>query len=1389
MSNKFDNFFYHPQWDQNQFDKEGFRQHIETLAKKDENKSYLFNNHGLAIAGLIMQIWQKGKGILGFSDQTNVIKVNYQFLKLLRYGAAHNFHQDTAIKPAMEKLLRVVSEDRRYEIVRDNLKKLIDNESHPEAMLDREISVYHKFNKDKLCSSFWTKIFHLFHSPLNAHNFVFYRNIGKIHLSEERYDDAISSLRDAYRIDPSSVEVKLLLAQAYQKSFLKDVAAGSEDWDKYLPALETLKTIDPKFLGQKDYETFLQLKNQSLIIEISIHLKRGDIVQAYNIGKEVNLLINDFLNHRNSQDFFYTHKTLAPTQLELGKLYIHATNQEQFLVTRRSYFNEAIGNLKAHVLDEDTTYQMVMAYKELSEGYFSEGDLQNYEEHMDGLVLLLKNTPAHITGKLVIEVSYDVGVRGVKELVIEGYEKLAKVYYENGKIAGAVRVYTKLRDFSKDLKYDEMLAMVRNGKNPTSPKPVATPIVPRPVVTTRTTDGDTYVDIDNVDTDDLEQLFMDGRRSLSQGKYEEAYKKFEQAAQKAEDPYHYEQEMIRCCQEAIQSVLSKNRAKDTLTWHIRLTRLLPNEQISETIRAMIHLGHSYATMDPDFTYKVYNSVVDYMAKTYVDVTDQLRIYEFLGERELRAFQYEKALTYLEKSIGIKKYDEKLLSQIITCCQKLNDLDKEEFYRGLLMERIPSEQAARELALVYEKKGDYDRALDAYHRAQSFNRNPMAYQGRFVALHKKAGDQAYLKGACSPEATQKSINEMIAFIRDSDFQREIQTALNTRRLFVFGSDEYAQLLSLQQKPSTIVKCIQNGDRLIQLIEKAYDGNDSHLPMDRMPPAIRERLEFLKAQMGAITVHYGEMQSKLTNVIDLIKSSSARQEIEKALSGWFSSEYKELVQLGAGFADFDDIKRQTLKALQLLSKAYDGKKDHLRLESMPKELRDGFEDLRNLMSSKNSHISTTILHYQRAFALAPNEFGLYLNRLVDQHYRDKDYKNAIGLINFLKGKFPNEKISTHTKVYIVEAKNLIQEGKIQEALALLNEPSIMKSKYKEEVVDIYFQLAQHYHANPAAYPDALDCYFKALDVQGKDRADISESLEQLYKDIASNGDYEKILPVAKKLYATSEQPYLKEKLSSACFTLANDCFNKTHNVNIAIDYCEIALDGNSVKAASYWLLADLYSERYKTTQKLLAAARDDAAKRFCDGKLQSYLKDIISFRKKAVELDPTNIGYLYELGRLIYFETADAGEHLYYFRKAQALADKNQNLNSPDIRDPRAKGYRPIDARPFWGEWASRRLSGITENEEMGKLRLRFHTGRYCPYDIFNVEKDWYSPLKLQPHEIGNTSPQEVETTLEKDFKLHFARYFPMPPVTMPTFAPGTPLYPRTEPSAPPAWFAI
>jgi len=392
---------YHPSWEGQEFNHEEYKSLLEELSKKASNSSLMVQGHSLKVAGPIMQVWQKIKGWFGFENGIDPIKVDYELLKLLRYGKNHQFFNDAQIRTLLRNFEQTLVRDRQNERIAGIIATILSdsNVTNGQQVLNHEVTSFYEANSSHLHEAFWPQIFHRYITPLVHHNAALQFNFGRIRASEGNLKEAIHYMQEGIA-GSSNSDWHLEYAKtgfAYIEN-LCSVGALNQAETLSRQIVEALKKIGKL----KPEETALKDELMSAVAyQSAIYVKQGNVEGALkaiqNEGdKEIRFAALEALIAKS--------ESMKASKANLGGFYLLAAEREGDLDKREAFLTRAISLLRM-APDVQSKSNLIKAYLLISDQLITNKQLIQARSFLKDAFLLLKESSDLKTEKIIERLS------------------------------------------------------------------------------------------------------------------------------------------------------------------------------------------------------------------------------------------------------------------------------------------------------------------------------------------------------------------------------------------------------------------------------------------------------------------------------------------------------------------------------------------------------------------------------------------------------------------------------------------------------------------------------------------------------------------------------------------------------------------------------------------------------------------------------------------------------------------------------------------------------------------------------------------------------------------------------------------------------------------------
>lgn len=254
---------------QSQLSQGEFKSLLTTLANKPKKATITDAGRSVELIGVIGRLWQTIKGWIGFTNQSDLVKVNFKLMRLFCEGERQPYFQNTEIKDLIKRAQEQLSGptgDKRYADFAAAIKETL---SSPGSKLVDRVFSYKRDHSNELGERGWQKLIHRFApTPANFASLNFEQ--GQTALKEGRYPDAIKCFESAVKIDPTHidiVEILLALSEAY---YLRSQQLVKKD-----PVLEVAEVVEIQSLLKSSIE--VAARTEDALVDTNLAAKRRSL--------------------------------------------------------------------------------------------------------------------------------------------------------------------------------------------------------------------------------------------------------------------------------------------------------------------------------------------------------------------------------------------------------------------------------------------------------------------------------------------------------------------------------------------------------------------------------------------------------------------------------------------------------------------------------------------------------------------------------------------------------------------------------------------------------------------------------------------------------------------------------------------------------------------------------------------------------------------------------------------------------------------------------------------------------------------------------------------------------------------------------------------------------
>lgn len=320
----------------------------------------------IVVISWVQKAVQTVKGWLGFENKADAFKVNYELLKLLRYGKKHGFFEDRQVKEIMSNVANTLSSEPQHKVIADIIPKVL-NHSPEDNTLDQTINSYYAtHSKDHLRDARWTRVYHKYISPVKYDTAVMLYNMGRILISENRYKEAVGRLEKAAKLAPNKHEWNYLFAKTsleYARQLCKSeqFAQAEFECDNALAVLKSLLSVNCT-----DLKEIKQALIKAYILKCALCIKLGRPAEAIQ-------MINESENHFQQQYkmpheielLFSENNALTPENLDYGKFYYLIAIHAKEILDETNAFHRAIESFEK-ISSKDTQVMEEILFSNLA---------------------------------------------------------------------------------------------------------------------------------------------------------------------------------------------------------------------------------------------------------------------------------------------------------------------------------------------------------------------------------------------------------------------------------------------------------------------------------------------------------------------------------------------------------------------------------------------------------------------------------------------------------------------------------------------------------------------------------------------------------------------------------------------------------------------------------------------------------------------------------------------------------------------------------------------------------------------------------------------------------------------------------------------------------------
>lgn len=1056
----------HPTWEGDNLNKEEYASLLAALSQKKPDEVFLTDGKSIRVGGLIVQLWQRIKGWLGLESELNPIRVDYELLKLLKYGETHHFFTDDQIQTLFKNLaktLKCEKNDAHKRIAEVFEQVVASNDLKTSSLIDYKIKHFYVTYKEDLKEAFWPSLFHKYVASSRT-----YFNEATLCLDQGHHQEAIENLEKALKISPNEADWEFILAKTQLE--YAQIKACDEALELSKKALNHLKAIFPIASDLSYVKELSAAKEQAFLscFALCIKLERHDQAIRY---------LEEFRKEKEIDG------ELLPEVQEVYKLcellvskmpVFQASHSQQanFILTVMNYvpdLNQKIYWLENAIVELEkanprpsslatssllaTDQRWIEAHTKLVNLYELAGDyksaLKAIEKHYAYHPLpQLTSKISQLTRQLLAKESYQEKLsyyknrlssmpsqtaETAKELVSIGNQLLSM---DKRMAAEAYKIALPYLD--KDLiekkhltAIYQLLALDEEGK------------------LSLVNAIDYLQSANKIDPNNLEIIELMAGVYLKQKKFKEALDLFDGYDASSLDELPGAKKIIEDCISHLALQTTNQGLEEAISQYEHSLTFASDDQKQAIALKLLKLGEAIQEDESSKALK-------------------LRCYQ-------AAFKANEDLSLFPEKLVVDAY---VFMARINVQQKNYELAKDYYQKSL---RVLPDQF--DLILEYANldltSDILEKTAASYHEALRSDSKNATYKKRLLTLELAIADRHYAMGFHTPEHTRQTILNLVNLATNAPFAQKIQSTMGAWK--GEKSSAHQELQELAKKAISASEIETDGKRACELLELAYGVNEG--ASSEMPNELILAINQVRQGIAWMRVNYETLQQRTEAVIATLQTSA----LSENFKDWTA--IAKIQNLEHSHA----VEEQAKKALVLI---------HEEIKKNPgavsTTIRNEINTLEKL-SLPSGLMHLAIVHYRNVFTLDPMTYGEHCNKLIDAYIKVGDLVNAILTFEELKKIFPNNLLEIDDNIYseVVESSSahLIPSERLFAGLLRASRQHDLEQDYAE-ALRIYnqalkiatptqkFEVAQHLLnlgdklVNTPAYDQAIKAYASLL-----------------------------------------------------------------------------------------------------------------------------------------------------------------------------------------------------------------------------------------------------------------------------------------------------------------------
>lgn len=1052
---------------------EEYTSFLEKISKKQASNSLMFDGKSIQIISPWQKIWQIVRGIFGLPDYSSRINVNYAILKLLYYGDEHLFLSGDKINGILVNLRASLNAQPHYEETAKAIDIILKPKHGGFLSLKDTVKTFYQQHVAELNhSSFFTKIIENFFpskqtSETLANQGYIYEEDG----DDEQAISSLNEALKISPGNPDWIFVMNRAKMHQAKAFchLEKYKEASLCCNEVIASLNTLSThslVSKKVLPLLHeaffYKISLQIKSGEMRAAIST---LEQMVKAF--GQTTEDLLDGLLD--SEREIVLNATDLGNFYMELGDR--EKQNQEKAKYYENAVPNLERSLIQAY--DAEKSGRLIRALYFLSKAFLSRNEIDNAEEKIRQALAHLTDTmqyaPAALKGSLkssILELTdqlcsifatqelWDRIIGIMKETLrlntdnpsaqAASYAFLSSIYYKKKNLTSSVENLERAYQLDPRPEYQQKLINLYKEISKSDDFSAVN-----------------YLEkIIAFSQEDIENYYELAKIYAHLTRWDKAEENCKEYLKR--DPKSIKTLLL------LASILEKTGKADEALRQVGEVLKL-DQRNEEALKMQLRLSGQIDDASEEDKFAIYQQVIaqdpkNWKAKKdlgllYLQSNDLQKAYPLLKDAVALSKQHPDACA----AFGKANFGKKAYAKAFENYLKAQEDDTHSSYQHEI------HQCTMALATELLGQGRVDEAVSSLLKgsgaAPSYAKEialRLLEIGKQHNLQFRIEALKFINSVIAPKDVQKEeysplvinhANELIAASQYNEALVLLRKANNDypndpQILFILGN-AYAKAKQWKESEQALRDAIHYGydkqkaiEYLKECIEidprnsaslqfmlgelclkqksprEASAAFESAYELDPTNEEYKQQLASVEIEIG--DAHYfGNAQrivKTLLAAMSALQKSKEMGKIEKALSAWKgffgkNTDLKDLHRLLKmdGVNSIDYLGQEASKVVLLITKAYDGNKNHMQPTEMPQEIAQQLGIIKNqiLMIQKPSFAGhqEVIAHYEKAFHLLPERHDPYLSRLLESYVEANQFLQASSFFETLKKQFGN------------------------------------------------------------------------------------------------------------------------------------------------------------------------------------------------------------------------------------------------------------------------------------------------------------------------------------------------------------------------------------------------